>query len=110
MSTPQTIDILIDLAPFAMYLAVLVKLLFGWRKVKAHGFNSGHGAIFALLALVVTSLLAANVYAFAVEGKTYLSLKVFQMFLVGNWLVYWIVIDFLTRAPEQKEASRESTD
>lgn len=109
MITSQTVDTLVDLAPFAMYLAVLVKLLFGWRKVRRSGLNSGHTAIFALLGLVVTCLLAANVYAFAVEGKTYLSLKVFQMFLVGNWLVYWIVIDFLTRSPEEG-APRESAE
>lgn len=100
MNASQIIDVLVDLAPFAMYTAVLIKLYRSWRTVKSDVpdvHRSRLAAVMTLLAVVIGCFLAANVYALAVYGKTYLSLHVFQLFIMGNCVVYWLVIDLLTK-------------
>jgi len=114
MLSAKIADTLVDLAPFVLYSAVLIKIFRSWRLIKSDAeAHRRHrlAAVLMLLTLVIACFLASNVYALAVYGKTYLSLFVFQMFIIGNCLVYWLVIDILTKdsLPAQGMPS-ESTD
>lgn len=110
----HVVDFIIDISPFAIYAAVLVKLYRSWKTVRATSDETQKNrlaAVMTLLAVVIAVLLASNVYALTVYGKTYMSLRVFQLFLVGNCAVYWLLIDLLTKSalPEQGKLS-ESAD
>lgn len=102
----------VDLTPFLIYSAVLWKVWSSWRLVKRGADLARRhrmAAVLGLLGLVVACFLAANAYALAFYGKTYLSIRMFQLFLAGNCAVYWLVLDILTKdsVPEQGQP-RES--
>lgn len=114
MNSSQIVDTLVDVAPFIMYAAVMIKIYKGWKSVKGRVDAQHRGqlaALLSMLAVVVAIFLAANAYALIFYGKTYLSLHVFQMFIIGNCAVYWLVIEYLTgdAAPTQG-SDRESAD
>lgn len=106
MNTDSIINLVVDVFPFLMYSAVLFKVWQSWSKVKVSADAARRhrmAAILILFSVVVICLLGANAYAFVATGKTYLSIRGFQIFLVGNCIVYWLVIDILTKdsIPEQ---------
>lgn len=114
MITQTVIDFIVDLAPFVIYLAVLWKLYSSWKLIKLQADEDRKdklAAVLLIVAIVIGLFLASNVYALAVYGKTYLSLRVFQLFLVGNCIVYWLLIEIVTKdsVPEQGKL-RESAD
>lgn len=114
MNTESMINFVVDALPFLMYGAVLYKVWKSWCKVRVTADDTRRdrmASILILLSVVVICLLAANAYAFLATGKTYLSIRVFQMFLAGNCVVYWLVLDILTKdsIPEQGRPSESST-
>jgi hypothetical protein len=54
-------------------------------------------ALLLLVSVCTIVFMISNVYTLQVMGKTLLSLRVFQMFVVGNCAVYWLVLDLITR-------------
>lgn len=93
-------DFVVDAAPFVLYTAVLIKLYLSWKMIKANADDKRREALAApllILGIVCFLFLASNVYALVVTGKTFLSLRVFQMFVLGNCLVYWMVINLITK-------------
>lgn len=114
MNMPTLVNHIVDLASFLFYIAVLGKIALGWLSVrKDQDAQRRHrlAAVLLLLVVVIVCFLAANVYALAFYGSTYLSLYVFQMFIMGNCLVYWLVVDILTKdsAPTAQGPNREPT-
>jgi hypothetical protein len=108
------INFLVDMAPFVMYFAVLIKLYRSYRAISKAGISEAWRArvlgILALLTLVIGTLLASNAYALAIYGKTFMSLRVFQMFIMGNCVVYWLIIDVLIKVSvSDQEVIREPT-
>lgn len=95
-------DLLIDGILFMMYLALLVKQGFIWRRMSTRCRMSGTCrsnllfAILALLTLCTLTFMAANAYVLAAFEKTLLSIRVFQMFVVSNCLAYWLVLDLIS--------------
>lgn len=113
MTTETLINMTIDSVPFLIYGAVLLKVLQSWKKVKVAADPTRRhrmASVLLLLSVVVICLLGANGYALLVYGKTYLSIRGFQIFLVVNCVVYWLVLDILTKdsIPDQGHES-EST-
>lgn len=114
MNSTKVIDFLIDTAPFIMYLALLVKIHFSWREGKER-FDEVRrhriAAVLVMAAVVIAIFLASNAYALLIYGKTFLSLRFFQMFIVGNCVVYWMLIDFILKEPVPTQGRlRESAD
>lgn len=114
MLTPKIIDMLVDLTPFVIYLAVLGKIYRSWKLIKAEADEARRNklaAVLLILTVVIALFLGSNVYALAVYGKTYLSLRMFQLFIIGNCIVYWLLIDVVTKdsVPAQGKL-RESAD
>lgn len=113
MNTETLINMAIDAIPFLIYGAVLLKVIKSWKLVKVAADPTRRhrmASILILFSVVVICLLGANGYALLVYGKTYLSIRGFQIFLVVNCLVYWLVLDILTKdsIPDQGHES-EST-
>ena len=113
MNTETLINMTIDSVPFLLYGAVLLKVLQCWKKVKVAADPTRRhrmASILILFSVVVICLLGANGYALLVYGKTYLSIRGFQLFLVVNCAVYWLVLDILTKdsIPDQGRQSESA--
>lgn len=113
MNTETLINMTIDSVPFLLYGAVLLKVLQSWKKVKVAADPTRRhrmASILILFSVVVICLLGANGYALLVYGKTYLSIRGFQLFLVVNCVVYWLVLDILTKdsIPDQGRQSESA--
>ena len=113
----------IDFIPFALYTILLFKSVRVWRSLRtamAHceerrncptpkRFEAERrktNLLMALLLLVSVCTIVfmiSNVYTLQVMGKTLLSLRVFQMFVVGNCAVYWLVLDLIMRDTSDDE-------
>lgn len=107
----------IDLIPFALYTVLLFRAIAVGRRLRVSMNNCEEwhncptpqrfearrrktNQLMALLLLVSVCTIVfmiSNVYTLQVMGKTLLSLRVFQMFVVGNCAVYWLVLDLITR-------------
>jgi hypothetical protein len=106
MTAQAVTDLFVNTVPFILYTALLGKLLFSWRRVRAMTDGIREARLTAVLLLITVctlTFMAANGYALAVYGVTFLSLKVFQMFVLANCLAYWLILDLITRdvAPVQ---------
>ena len=92
------IDWFVNAIPFAIYTVLLSKLESVWRhlsrtddSVKAKRLI----AVVAILAICTVLFMSANAYALFAMGSTLLSMKFFQMFVVGNCVAYWMVLDLV---------------
>lgn len=106
MNTAYYIDLGIDLVPFALYVGLLIKLLLSWLTLKevSQEHRSPAAAVLLLTCLVIVLFIASNIYTLGVYGKTFLSIRVFQMFVVGNCVVYWVLIEMLVRSIRRQAA------
>lgn len=107
------IEFLINTTPFALYTLILIKLFQVWRiagvtKMRSEPPMSSVEkreckqanllmAILALLTICTLTFMAANAYALLKMETTLLSMKVFQMFVIGNCAAYWLVLELITR-------------
>lgn len=99
MTTAHYINLFIDFLPFVLYTGLLGKMLYSWISLRGvdQKSRSPLAAILLLACVVIVLFIASNVYALAVYGKTFLSIRVFQMFVIGNCVLYWALIDLLVR-------------
>lgn len=100
------IDLAVSATPFIIYSALLIKLFLVWKavfRVKDRKQESRLVAILLLMTLCTLTFMAANAYMLEVYGKTLLSMRVFQMFVLSNCMAYWLILDLIT-----KDASEDS--
>ena len=115
MST--TTEIMVNAVPFVLYTVLLFKSLLIWRRLrkKADGAKPLYYpamqwevrrkvnlliAVLALVSLCSVTFMASNIYALLMLDSTFLSLKVFQMFVVSNCAAYWLVLDLVSKDAE----------
>lgn len=115
MST--TTEVVINAIPFVLYTVLLFKSFRIWRRLrkKADGTRPLYYpalqweirkkvnllmAVLALVSLCSVTFMASNIYALLMLDKTFLSLKVFQMFVVSNCAAYWLVLDLISKDAE----------
>lgn len=94
------LDFAISAAPFLLYSTLLCKLFVVWRRVfslKDRKQEARLAAILLLMTVCILTFLAANAYMLEAYGKTLLSVKVFQMFVLGNCMAYWLILDLITK-------------
>lgn len=100
------VDWAIVALPFILYTALLFKLFFVWRNVSS--FERKPEARLAAILLLITvctlTFMAANAYMLVVYGKTLLSTRVFQMFVLSNCMAYWLVLDLITKDASEADA------
>lgn len=100
MMTEHAVDVAITAAPFLLYASLLCKLVASWQKVRKIKDRAKEGrlaAVLGVLAICTLLFMVANAYAIHMWGKTFLSFRVFQMFVLGNCVAYWLVLDLVTR-------------
>jgi glucan phosphoethanolaminetransferase (alkaline phosphatase superfamily) len=108
MGHQLTIDMAVSAAPFILYTAILLKLLLVWRrifKISDKRRESRLAAILLLMTVCTLTFMIANAYVLQVYGKTLMSVRVFQMFVLSNCLVYWLTLDLITKAASENDAS-----
>lgn len=101
----HTIDVVVTALPFLLYSVLLGKLAWSWGRVRRIADRRKEGrlaAIIAIIALCTLTFMVANAYAIHIWGKTFLSFKVFQMFVLGNCLAYWLVLDLVAGEAESE--------
>lgn len=94
------VDFCIAAAPFLLYTALLIKLFLVWKRVfrvKDRKQEARLAAILLLMTVCTLTFMAANAYVLEVYGKTLLSMRVFQMFVLSNCMAYWLILDLITK-------------
>ena len=107
MPYSEMLDMLVAAAPFLLYTALLMKLFFVWKqvfRVKDKQREARLAAILLLLTVCTLTFMAANAYVLDSYGKTLLSIKVFQMFVLSNCMAYWLVLDLITKDAREDAA------
>lgn len=107
MSYQQVFDLFISAVPFLLYSALLVKLFVVWKRVfrvKDKQQEARLAAILMLMTVCTLTFMAANFYALEVYGKTLLSIRVFQMFVLSNCMAYWLILDLITKDAREDDA------
>lgn len=100
MNAEQWSNLFVNAVPFLLYGALLFKLYSAWRRVRSMEDRCREtrlAAVLLLLTVCTLTFMAANAYALEVYGKTFLSLRVFQMFVLSNCAAYWLVLDLITK-------------
>lgn len=112
MNTTQYLNLFIDLLPFVLYTGLLGKLFVSWLSLKGIKEGSRHplAAVMLLASVTIVLFIASNVYALAVYGKTFLSIRVFQMFVIANCIVYWVLIDLLVRGARKQDSQEKTSE
>jgi len=106
MNAESATDLLVAAVPFLLYTALLAKLFFAWRKVYGMEDRVKEARLAAILLLITVctlTFMAANLYVLQVYGKTLMSMRVFQMFVLSNCAAYWLVLDLITKDACQTE-------
>lgn len=112
MHASQYIDLFIDFLPFILYTGLLGKLFVSWLSLRCirEGGKTALAAILLLASVTIVLFLASNVYTLAVYGKTFLSIRVFQMFVIANCVVYWVLIDLVVRGARKQHAEEKPSE
>lgn len=100
-------DLLVTAMPFLMYSALLCKLFLVWKRVfrvKHKQREARLAAILLLMTLCTLTFMAANAYALEAYGNTLLSMRVFQMFVLSNYVAYWLILDLITKDAREDDA------
>lgn len=93
----------VDYAIFLCYSVLLWQTLASWLKLKGRKGKRNESTLTALLLLMVISILAfvsANAYMLQYRGETLLTMRMFQIFVVGNFVVYQLVLTLLRKEVE----------
>lgn len=104
---PALFDLLVTAGPFLLYSALLAKLFLVWKRVfreKDRHREARLAAILLLMTLCTLTFMAANAYALEAYGKTLLSMRVFQMFVLSNYVAYWLILDLITKDAREDDA------
>lgn len=112
MTTANYVDLFVDFLPFILYTGLLGKLFVSWMSLRGlqEKNRSPLAAMWLLASVVIILFIASNIYALAVYGRTFLSIRVFQMFVIGNCLVYWVLIDLLVRGARKQDGEGKDSE
>lgn len=90
----------VDYAIFLGYSILLWQTLTSWLQLRRSNGRKRESILTALLLVMMISILAfvaANLYLLQYRGETLLSMRLFQIFVVANFFVYWLIITLLRR-------------
>lgn len=107
MSAEQWANLFVNAVPFLLYGALLVKLYSAWRRVRSMEDRCREtrlAAVLLLLTVCTLTFMAANAYVLEAYGKTLLSMRVFQMFVLSNYVAYWLILDLITKGAREDDA------
>tara|TARA_R110002124_G_scaffold208224_3_gene374640 strand:- start:39 stop:359 length:321 start_codon:yes stop_codon:yes gene_type:complete len=97
---PELLTHFVDYGIFLAYSVLLWQTLASWRHLKRVTNKRKESILNAILLVMVISILtfvAANAYMLQYRGETLLSIRLFQIFVVANFFVYWLMITLLRR-------------
>ena len=103
--TQHSLDVLITVLPFLLYSGLLIKLIWSWSKVRRMPHGKRGSALTALLGMMTIctlTFMVANAYAIHIWGSTFLTFRVFQMFVLANLVAYWLVLDLIVGVAERE--------
>lgn len=98
----------VDYAIFLCYSFLLWQTLSAWRCLRCRKNNRNASTLTALLLLMVISILAfvsANAYMLQFRGETLLTMRIFQIFVIGNFVVYQLILILLRKEAEDGHAA-----
>lgn len=97
---PELLTNVVDYAIFLGYSVLLWQTLSSWWHLKKVTDKRKESILTALLLVMMISILAfvgANAYLLQYRGETLLSMRLFQIFVVANFFVYWLMITLLRK-------------
>jgi len=97
---PVLLTHIVDYAIFLGYSVLLWQTLSSWWHLKRVTDKRKESILTALLLVMMISILAfvgANAYLLQYRGETLLSMRLFQIFVVANFFVYWLMITLLRK-------------
>lgn len=97
---PELLTNFVDYAIFLGYAGLLWHSVSAWLHLKKLADKRKESLLTAILLVMMISILAfvgANLYLLQYRGETLLSMRVFQIFVVANFFVYWLIITLLRK-------------
>lgn len=97
---PELLTNFVDYAIFLGYAILLWHSVAAWLHLKKVADKRKESLLTAILLVMMISILAfvgANLYLLQYRGETLLSMRVFQIFVVANFFVYWLIITLLRK-------------
>lgn len=97
---PEAIAHAVDYLTFLGYSVLLWQALSSWNDLRKISDKRKESTLTALLMVMVISILAfvgANAYMLQYRGETLLTMRIFQIFVIANLLVYWITLAHLRK-------------
>lgn len=97
---PALLTHVVDYAIFLGYSVLLWQTLSSWLYLKRIADKRKESLLTAILLVMMISILAfvgANAYLLQYRGETLLSMRLFQIFVVANFFVYWLMITLLRK-------------
>lgn len=93
----------VDYLIFLGYSLLLWQTLSSWWKLRRIADKRKESLLTALLLVMMISILAfvgANAYMLQYRGETLLTMRLFQIFVMANFFVYWLILTLLNKEVE----------
>jgi len=90
----------VDYLIFLGYSVLLWQTLTSWWHLRKISDKRKESLLTAILLVMMISILAfvgANAYMLQYRGETLLSMRLFQIFVMANFFVYWLILTLLRK-------------
>lgn len=105
---PFGTDRLVDFGIFLGYGFLLFQTVRSWFRLR-HINRKRHVNLLSVLVVLMTVcvmlFISANYYMLEVMGQTLLSIRVFQVFVLCNGIVYWLVLSLIKREVDDERTA-----
>jgi len=90
----------VDYSIFLVYSVLLWQALSCWFHMNRLKDKRKESLLNALVIVLIISILAfvgANAYMLTYRGETLLTIRMFQVFVMANFFVYWLILALLRK-------------
>lgn len=90
----------LDYSIFLVYSALLWQAISCWWQMKSLKDKRKESLLNALVIVMIVSILTfvgANAYMLTYRGETLLTMRMFQVFVMANFFVYWLILALLKK-------------
>lgn len=100
METARIATHIVDYGVFLAYSTLLWQAINSWWSMRSKANRRSETLLTAILLIMMISILtfvAANAYMLQYRGETLLSMRLFQVFVMANFFVYWLILTLLRK-------------
>lgn len=98
----------VDYSIFLGYSVLLWQTLSSWwdlRRVKDKRRESILTALLIVMVISIMAFVGANAYMLQYQGETLLTMRLFQIFVLANFFVYWLILTLLRKEAKDVDST-----